>query len=284
MRPAEHFVNHFSDAPTHMLMPLARQLTWLTCNWTGHGTTCGVNYQALLARRSLTATFHLHVTRTRTTTETTAPTVIVIPAARHRRTVTGSLPIPDLSFRTWDGRGDCLMNRSARLLNRMLHWHRTLRLRRRRLRRFRPTELRSHRRLSLRRRRTGPVPFTHARLLPMALTSLLTGRRPRRLIPLGTTSSMIGHLLARLHKMRTAPPRRMLLESIPLSRRRMTWLLGDRSRMGLLLRVRSRVGLVAWCLLFLRVLTPRMMLPTPVTMLLRGRMRMLLRSQVLHGT
>lgn len=101
---------------------------------------------------------------------------------------------------------------------------------------------------------------------------------------------MIRHLLARLHEMLTATPRRMMLmETIPLSRRRMTWLLGNRSRMGLLLRVRSRVRWVTRCLLFVRVLIPRIMLPTTVTMLLRWRMRMLLmvlllRSQILAGT
>lgn len=100
-----------------------KSLTWLTCNWTGHSTTCGINYQALLAGRSLTTTFNLRVPSTRTTAETTAATVVEIPPARRRRTVTGSLPTPDLSFRTREGRGGCLMNR-------MLHLHRTRRLRR----------------------------------------------------------------------------------------------------------------------------------------------------------
>ena len=98
------------------LAPLlsGRWVPLLTYNLTWHSSTCCINYQALLGRR-ISSIFHLHVSRTRSTTETASTSAATvgakIPPLRHRWALHCWLPVARITFGTWDCHRGCSASR-----------------------------------------------------------------------------------------------------------------------------------------------------------------------------
>lgn len=72
---------------------------------------CCINYQALLGRRRISSILHLHVSRTRSTTETASTSAATmgakIPPSRHRWALHCWLPVARITLWTWDCHRGC---------------------------------------------------------------------------------------------------------------------------------------------------------------------------------